>query len=185
MAHRSPRPIKLSTGKGERLHRGDIMSPEKRSALMSRIRGKGTKPELAVAALLAETGLTWEEHAKDLRGRPDFVLRAQRIAIFVDGDFWHGWRFPVWRIKLSEKWERKIEANRMRDARNFRALRRAGWSVIRIWEHQVNKDPAGCLARILSVKRAAGLASNTQAWHDSKKRPAAKQTGNRKSQSIT
>jgi DNA mismatch endonuclease (patch repair protein) len=136
-----------------RLHRGDIMSPEKRSALMSRIRGKGTKPELVVADFLAAAGLTWEEHAKDLRGRPDFVLRRARIVIFVDGDFWHGWRFPAWRLKLSEKWERKIEANRLRDARNFRALRRAGWTVIRLWEHQIKKSPADCLARILAVQR--------------------------------
>jgi DNA mismatch endonuclease, patch repair protein len=182
MARRSPRQMKLSADKGVRLHRGDIMSPEKRSALMSRIRGKGTKPELAVAALLAETGLTWEEHAKDLRGRPDFVLRAQRIAIFVDGDFWHGWRFPAWRMKLSEKWERKIEANRTRDARNFRALRSAGWTVIRIWEHQIKKSPADCLARILSVQRDTGLASGKQARHDSDKQSVGKRPGSRKSQ---
>jgi len=120
---------------------------------MSRIRGKGTKPELIVAELLAQANLSWEEHAKDLRGRPDFVLRAARIIIFVDGDFWHGWRFPAWRLKLSEKWERKIEANRLRDARNFKALRRAGWKVIRLWEHQIKKSPADCLARILAVHR--------------------------------
>jgi DNA mismatch endonuclease, patch repair protein len=136
-----------------RLHRGDIMSPEKRSALMSRIRGKGTKPEKVIAELLAQVNLSWEEHAKDLRGRPDFVLRSARVVIFVDGDFWHGWRFPAWRLKLSEKWERKIEANRLRDARNFKALRRAGWKVIRLWEHQIKKDPADCLARILAVQR--------------------------------
>jgi DNA mismatch endonuclease (patch repair protein) len=136
-----------------RLHRGDIMSPEKRSALMSRIRGKGTKPELVVAGLLAAAGLKWEEHAKDLQGRPDFVLRKFKVAIFVDGDFWHGWRFPAWRLKLSEHWERKIEGNIRRDARNFRALRRAGWKVVRLWEHQVKKNPADCLARILAVKR--------------------------------
>jgi DNA mismatch endonuclease, patch repair protein len=135
-----------------RMNRGDIMSPEKRSALMSRIRGKGTKPELAVAGLLAAAGLMWEEHAKDLRGRPDFVLREARIAIFVDGDFWHGWRFPAWRLKLSEKWERKIEANRNRDIRNFRALRRSGWTVIRLWEHQIKKNPADCIARILALQ---------------------------------
>jgi DNA mismatch endonuclease, patch repair protein len=136
-----------------RLHRGDIMSPAKRSALMSRIRGKGTKPELVVAGLLAAAGLKWEEHAKDLRGRPDFVLREFKVAIFVDGDFWHGWRFPAWRLKLSEHWERKIEGNIRRDARNFRGLRRAGWKVIRLWEHQIKKSPTDCLARILSVQR--------------------------------
>jgi DNA mismatch endonuclease, patch repair protein len=136
-----------------RLHRGDIMSPSTRSAVMSRIRGKGTKPELAVAELLAGAGLQWEGHCKDLPGRPDFVLRGCRVAIFVDGDFWHGWRFPAWRLKLSEKWEQKIEGNIRRDARNFRSLRRAGWKVIRLWEHQIKKSPADCLARILSVQR--------------------------------
>jgi DNA mismatch endonuclease (patch repair protein) len=136
-----------------RLHRGDIMSPSTRSAVMSRIKGRGTKPELAVAELLAGAGLQWEEHCKDLPGRPDFVLRACRVAIFVDGDFWHGWRFPAWRLKLSEKWEQKIQANRARDLRNFRTLRRAGWRVIRLWEHQIKKNPAACLARIVAVQR--------------------------------
>jgi len=136
-----------------RLHRGDIMSVEKRSALMSQIRGKGTKPELIVADLLAQAGLKCEQHVNDLPGRPDFVLRKARVAIFVDGDFWHGWRFPAWRLKLSEKWERKIAANRLRDARNFRALRRADWTVIRLWEHQIKQSPADCLTKILAVLR--------------------------------
>ena len=102
-----------------RLHRGDIMSPATRSALMARIRGKGTRPELLVAELLKSVGIVFDEHARDLPGRPDFVLRDFRVAVFVDGDFWHGWRFPKWRLKLSEKWEVKIEGNRLRDARNF------------------------------------------------------------------
>jgi DNA mismatch endonuclease, patch repair protein len=153
MVRRSSNPNVPFRNTETRLHRGDIMSVEKRSALMSRIRGKGTKPELVIAGLLAKAGLKWEEHAKDLPGRPDFVLRKARIAIFVDGDFWHGWRFPTWRLKLSEKWERKIKANRDRDVRNFRILRRAGWKVIRLWEHQIKKSPADCLARILAVQR--------------------------------
>lgn len=90
-----------------RRHQGDIMSAEKRSAVMARIKGKDTGPEKQMAAALAEHGLSWESHARDLPGRPDFVFRDQRIAIFVDGDFWHGWRFPQWRNKLSEKWEAK------------------------------------------------------------------------------
>lgn len=133
------------------------MSAATRSAVMARIKGRGTKPELAVAELMAAVGLQWEEHCKDLPGRPDFVLRASRVAIFVDGDFWHGWRFPVWRLKLSEHWERKIEANIRRDAKNFRALRRAGWKVVRLWEHQVRDAPSGCIQKILSAKDSAGL----------------------------
>lgn len=109
-----------------RRHRGDIMSPATRSALMSRIRGKNTGPEKAVAAALPELGMEWECHVRELPGRPDVVFAATKVAVFVDGAFWHGWRFPIWRDKLSEKWKAKIEANRRRDTRNHRRLRRMG-----------------------------------------------------------
>jgi len=124
------------------------MSPEKRSAVMAKIRGRDTGPERVVAGLLRDAGLTFESHARDLPGRPDFVFRDRRVAVFVDGDFWHGWRFPVWRDKLSEAWEAKIEATRLRDCRNFRRLRRSGWRVVRIWEHQLARNPEGSLARV-------------------------------------
>jgi DNA mismatch endonuclease (patch repair protein) len=132
-----------------RLHRGDIMSPEKRSAVMARIRGSGTKPELAVQQMLLQLGVEFETHARDLPGRPDFVLRSAKVAILVDGDFWHGWRFEQWRLKLSEHWERKIASNRRRDTRNRRLLRDAGWTVVRLWEHQVREAPARCRRRII------------------------------------
>ncbi|WP_291295359.1 very short patch repair endonuclease [Elioraea sp.] len=131
------------------------MSPEKRSAVMAKIRGRDTGPERIVAGLLRDAGLTFESHARDLPGRPDFVFRDQRIAVFVDGDFWHGWRFPVWRDKLSVAWEAKIEATRVRDARNFRRLRRSGWRVIRIWEHQLARDPEGSLARVTTALKGS------------------------------
>lgn len=130
---------------------GDIMSPAKRSALMARIKGKNTGPELAVAKALAHCRLEWEPHAKDLVGRPDFVFRKDRVVVFVDGDFWHGWRFSKWRDKLSLEWEQKIFGNRQRDTRVHRALRRAGWSVVRIWEHQIEKDLSGTVMRVRRV----------------------------------
>ena len=134
-----------------RRHRGDIMSPEKRSAVMARIKGKNTGPERAVAGALSGRGLEFETHAKDLPGRPDMLFREAKVVVFVDGDFWHGWRFPIWRDKLSEQWEAKIEATRRRDARNFRRLRRSGWKVIRIWEHQVEKNLPSCVDRIVQI----------------------------------
>jgi DNA mismatch endonuclease, patch repair protein len=133
---------------GERLHRGDIMSPEKRSALMARIKGRGTGPEVVVQGMLEAMNAPFEAHARDLPGRPDFVVRAARVVILVDGDFWHGWRFHEWRMKLSEPWEKKIAATRRRDARNRRLLREAGWTVVRLWEHQVRDSPARCRSRI-------------------------------------
>lgn len=141
-----------TNGKGtKRRHKGDIMSPEKRSALMSRIKGKDTLPERLVSEALGSLGLEWECHARDLPGRPDIVFRSAMISIFIDGDFWHGWRFPQWRDKLTEAWESKIEANRTRDERNHRKLRRMGWTVIRIWEHQVHRNLSRAVDRIVAA----------------------------------
>ncbi len=154
MTRPAPRPLARPRARRGRRHRGDIMSPATRSALMSRIKGRDTGPERVVGRLLADAGLRFETHARDLPGRPDFAFRKARVVILVDGDFWHGWRFPVWRDKLSVAWEAKIEANRCRDARNLRRLRRLGWKPIRLWEHQIERDPVACLERVLSALRA-------------------------------
>jgi DNA mismatch endonuclease (patch repair protein) len=125
------------------------MSPETRSKVMSRIRGKDTAPERVLASLLEPRGILWEAQVRSLPGRPDFVFAEQKVAVFVDGDFWHGWRFPLWRHKLQEKWAAKIAANRERDRKNHRRLRRLGWTVIWIWEHQLKNAPEACRQRVL------------------------------------
>lgn len=140
-----------------RRHRGDIMSPEKRSAVMSRIRGKNTGIELAVVNALTEEGIKFECHAPDLPGRPDVVFRSACVAVFVDGDFWHGWQFPTWRDKLSEKWEAKIASNIERDQRNQQKLCGMGWKVLRIWEHEVKADVDGCVGRIIDALNDAPI----------------------------
>jgi DNA mismatch endonuclease, patch repair protein len=129
-------------------HTGDIMSAEKRSALMSRIRGINTEPEIAITASLIEDGFTFETHPKDLPGKPDIVFRNSLLAVFIDGDYWHGWRFPLWEHKLTQEWREKIGLNRERDQKNFRKLRRMGWKVMRIWEHEVENNRALCIIRI-------------------------------------
>jgi DNA mismatch endonuclease (patch repair protein) len=129
------------------------MSVEKRSALMSRIKGRDTGPERAVADALRQHGLVWDGHPKDLPGRPDFVFRGSRLAVFVDGDFWHGWRFSVWRNKLSPKWEAKLEGNVKRDKLNRSRLRRLGWEVLRVWEHQIERDLDSCVLKIVTKLR--------------------------------
>ena len=136
------------------VYSGDIMSPATRSALMARIHATNTSPERIIFTAVRRSGLRFQTHATDLPGRPDLVFRRRRIAVFIDGDFWHGWRFPLWEHKLSPKWRHKILANRRRDARNFRRLRRLGWTVLRIWEHQVEADADRCARRILAL--AAG-----------------------------
>lgn len=143
-------------------HRGDNMSPEKRSRVMSRIKGKNTKPELTIFAELRRRGVYFARHVTNLPGRPDVVFRRAKLVVFIDGDFWHGWRFPLWEHKLSEKWRNKIAATRKRDERNFRKLRERGWKVLRIWEHQIENAPDQCVERIISV-RAECLATLSSA----------------------
>lgn len=126
----------------------DIMSPEKRSALMSRIKGKHTGPERTLRSALRKAGYRPIMHDRRLPGRPDFVFWRARIVVFVDGDFWHGWHFDRWRQKLTPAWEAKIAANIERDRRNFRKLRACGWSVVRIWEHQIETDLDKCVERV-------------------------------------
>lgn len=131
----------------------DNLTPEQRSYMMSRVRSKDTTPELMVRKLTHARGLRFRKHCASLPGCPDLVFVRSMIVVFVDGDYWHGWRFPAWKDKLALYWKRKIENNRRRDQRNFRRLRRDGWLVIRLWEHEVERDADTCIDRIESAVR--------------------------------
>lgn len=113
----------------------DLLSPLARSALMARIRGKDTQPELIVRRLLHAMGHRFRLHRPDLPGTPDIVLPGQKKAVLVHGCFWHGHGCAAGRLPKSrlEFWVPKIAGNRARDARNLRALRRSGWSVAVVW----------------------------------------------------
>lgn len=115
----------------------DRVSKEKRSYIMSRIRGKNTVLEKKLFTELKKRGIRFRKHYKKLPGTPDAVILERKIAIFVDGDFWHGWQYPKWKHKLSKFWQEKIERNRIRDRVNFSKLRLMGWKVVRIWEHNM------------------------------------------------
>jgi DNA mismatch endonuclease (patch repair protein) len=118
----------------------DNLSKEQRSYCMSQVKGKDTSLERLTRSALHHRGYRFRKHMASLPGKPDIVFPKQRVAVFVDGDFWHGWRFPSWRRKLSPWWQKKIEATRKRDQRNIRQLRSKGWLVIRIWEHQLKNN---------------------------------------------
>jgi DNA mismatch endonuclease, patch repair protein len=128
---------------------GDNLTQEQRSYCMSRVKGKDTGLERLVRSGLQKRGLRFRKHVKNLPGRPDVVFHGARVAVFVDGDFWHGYRFALWAHQVSEFWQRKIQGNRERDRRNFARLRRQGWKVIRIWQHELEKDVAEQLDRIV------------------------------------
>lgn len=126
----------------------DIWSPQKRSEVMSRIRGTGNRTtELRLAALFRALGITgWRRH-QTLPGRPDFVFRKLRLAVFVDGCFWHGCPAHGTRPRANARfWRTKLERNRTRDREVGRELRRRGWRVVRIWEHELRPVHARRLA---------------------------------------
>lgn len=128
---------------GPQANMTDSLSPEARSALMARIRGQDTTPELTVRRLLHAMGYRFRLHRRDLAGRPDIVLPARRKVIFVHGCFWHGHagcrlsRMPASR---TDYWGPKLIRNRRRDVRNAAALRRDGWSVAIVWECQTRSS---------------------------------------------
>lgn len=116
---------------------------------MSRIRSKNTEVELTLRRLLFGLGLRYRVHVPGLPGRPDIAFTRRKVAVFVDGDFWHGWKFDQWSHKLAPQWRAKIERNRARDAAANAALRAEGWRVLRIWEHELKADAERCVARVV------------------------------------
>ncbi|HZT26468.1 MAG TPA: very short patch repair endonuclease [Pseudolabrys sp.] len=127
----------------------DIMSPAKRSALMSRIRGRDTGPERVVRKLLHAMGYRFRLHARDLPGRPDIVLRSRRVAVFVHGCFWHRHDCGLAYTPKTRRefWQRKFDDNVRRDRRTRGELEAAGWRVIIVWECQLD-DPAALADRL-------------------------------------
>lgn len=147
----------------------DVFDTKKRSEVMSRIRGKGNKStELALAAIFRKAGIKgWRRHfviklrLKVKRGsssetqpevlviKPDFVFRKERVALFVDGCFWH--RCPL-HSKLPENnrefWEQKLARNVERDRLSNRELEKAGWQVVRVWEHDLVLNAAAAAAKV-------------------------------------
>jgi DNA mismatch endonuclease (patch repair protein) len=135
----------------------DVFTKAKRSNVMSRIQAKGNETtELTVVRLLRHATVTgWTRHAP-LPGTPDFAFPKQKVAIFVDGCFWHGCPTCYTRPKSNRAfWDKKREDNMARDRRVTRQLRGRGWKVIRIWQHSLKKSPDACLNRIRRALESA------------------------------
>lgn len=129
----------------------DTVSRVKRSAIMAMVRGQGNfSTELRMILLMRAAGITGWRRRAPLLGKPDFVFRAKRIAVFVDGCFWHGCprhgRTPKTRVTF---WTTKLARNVQRDREVRRTLRKDGWRVLRVWEHELTrKNLAQLLRRI-------------------------------------
>ena len=120
----------------------DALSTAMRSERMGRVRGRDTKPEMLVRRLLHGMGFRYRLQAKELPGRPDIVFRRRRVAIFVQGCFWHRHSDPECRLARLPKsrldfWLPKLEGNQIRDGANVQKLRAAGWRVLLVWECQL------------------------------------------------
>ena len=133
----------------------DNLTVAQRHRCMRSIRSKNTDIEVKLQGALVERRLQFQIHPKDLIGRPDVIFGRARIAVFVDGDFWHGFRFTKTRYKMSEWWQQKIMVNIRRDRRVRGALRRRGWLVVRVWGHELKQSAnsvADKLARLVAAR---------------------------------
>jgi len=126
----------------------DVLTAEQRSRCMSRIRGRDTGPELRVRSGLWRRALRFRTRTR-LPGRPDVVFPTERVAVFIDGCFWHACRrHGVMPKTNTDFWKQKIADNVRRDRRNTRHLSADGWVVLRFWEHQVRNDLDAVLDRV-------------------------------------
>lgn len=135
--------------------------PAVTSRIMAKVRSKDSKAELALRRALHTRGFRYRLHGKDVLGRPDIVNRSRKLAVFVDGDLWHGNEhhrrglaslaelFPT----RTQWWVAKIEANMRRDREVTSTLRAQGWTVIRLWASDILADPDTAAQHVLDVTR--------------------------------
>jgi len=125
---------------------------KERSELMSKIKSKGTKPEMKLKKVLWKLGYRYRKNVKKLPGSPDIVFAKFKLAIFVDGEFWHGYNWEEKKLGIKTNcnfWIPKIERNMQRDRRNNKSLMEKGWCVMRFWEKEIKNDLLGCICKIV------------------------------------
>jgi DNA mismatch endonuclease (patch repair protein) len=129
-----------------------FVTDPQRSSLMTRVRRHGTAPELVVARKLRELGLAYRKNVKAMPGAPDFANRKRRWVVFVNGCFWHHHHCPRGSLpnRNQEFWATKFLRNRARDARSIRALRRAGYRIVLLWECHI-RDPIALEQRLAAL----------------------------------
>ncbi len=131
----------------------DVFTKRKRSEVMSRIRRRGNmETEVALMKVFRFHGVTGWRRNQPVLGKPDFIFRRERVAVFVDGCFWHGCsRHANMPASNRAFWRRKLAANKARDRFVSGALRRQGWRVLRIWEHELARNTQRCVERICTL----------------------------------
>ena len=130
------------------------LSPEKRSKIMKAIHSNNTSIELLLRRELWKRNVRYRIHVKILGCRPDFSIKKYKLAVFVDGDFWHGRDYSEERFHTNKKfWHNKIRRNMERDLEQTILLRDAGWIVLRFWETEILKDVSQCATAVIQTIR--------------------------------
>ena len=122
-----------------------------RSQLMRKIKGANTKPEIYFRKALWANGFRYRKNVAKLPGKPDVVIEKMKLVIFIDGEFWHGYKWKTKKPKIKanrEYWIKKIEGNMNRDKLRNRELKKLGYTVLRFWEYQIRKYLPKCIAKI-------------------------------------
>lgn len=136
----------------------DVLTKEQRSYNMSRIRGENTKPEITLRKLLYSKGLRGYRTRTSVYGKPDIVFPRFKVAVFVDGCFWHKCPRCFVRPETNKDfWRTKIDGNVRRDGKVNDRLKREGYKVIRLWEHEVKKDASRCFKKIHDALKRRGF----------------------------
>lgn len=145
--------------------RTDVMTPEQRRKCMANIKGRNTGPEVSLRLALWAAGLRYRL-GRNLPGKPDIVFGVPRLAVFVDGCFWHGCPLHATKPKAHWKfWRNKLRGNRIRDRKVNAQLRKIGWDVCRVWEHEVERNSTLAVQKILrSIKRRLKQNLKTEKW---------------------
>ncbi len=122
---------------------------------MSLIRAKGTGIERRVFTYLRRQHIYFQKHYDKVPGKPDIAIPSKKLAVFINGDFWHGYRFKSWKQRIpKEYWRSKIESNIERDHKNYRVLKKDGWKVLTVWGHMIIKQPDKTCLKISSFLKS-------------------------------
>ena len=146
-------------------------NPDVTRKIMSAIKQKDTEPEMLLRKALWKRGYRYRKHLKSLPGRPDIAFPGKKIAVFCDGDYWHGHNWAIRGLssfeeelsRYSEFWRKKLRANVERDKRVNARLSEMGWRVIRLWESDIRKDVNACVEKIARAYHADAAAERETA----------------------
>ncbi|EEZ76306.1 DNA mismatch endonuclease Vsr [Neisseria lactamica ATCC 23970] len=137
----------------------DRLTPEQRKKCMQSNKSKGTKPELVLAKAMWALGLRYRKNSGSIFGKPDFSFKKYKVAVFVDGEFWHGKDWEQRKVEIKgnrEFWIAKIERNIRRDREVTGRLKVEGWTVLRFWSNDVVKNTTCCAEKVKEIVRARG-----------------------------